>query len=187
MPLNSKGEKIMGNMRKEYGPHAQEVFYASRNAGKISGVDAAEVDEIIGKVNALSARADAMSRLDAGGTGSKPKMIESIMNLGGLSSAQAERAFSKLIEVKALKAEFDGSSYKITHGGFMDRDVLRRAAGVQDSEDRQDSTDRKEVERLAEKHKAKLNMDSEGRVESVTVNGRNMSPLAFAEWARAKG
>lgn len=52
MPLTAKGNKIMANMAKEYGPEKGErVFYASRNAGKISGVDRAkkadggEVDE----------------------------------------------------------------------------------------------------------------------------------------------
>jgi hypothetical protein len=40
MPLTKKGKKIMSNMDKEYGPKKGEsVFYASRNAGKISGVD----------------------------------------------------------------------------------------------------------------------------------------------------
>jgi hypothetical protein len=40
MPLTKKGKEIMGNMRKEYGAKkAKEVFYASKNAGKISGID----------------------------------------------------------------------------------------------------------------------------------------------------
>ena len=40
MPLTSKGQEILGNMEKEYGPKKGEsVFYASRNAGRISGVD----------------------------------------------------------------------------------------------------------------------------------------------------
>ena len=40
MPLTKKGKKIMANMKKEYGPKkAKNVFYASRNAGKISGVE----------------------------------------------------------------------------------------------------------------------------------------------------
>lgn len=40
MPLTKKGEKIMASMMKEYGAKkAEEVFYASRNAGKITGVD----------------------------------------------------------------------------------------------------------------------------------------------------
>ena len=40
MPLTSKGSRIMANMQSEYGPKkGKSVFYASRNAGKISGVE----------------------------------------------------------------------------------------------------------------------------------------------------
>jgi hypothetical protein len=40
MPLTEKGQKIMANMQREYGPKKGEsVFYASRNAGRITGVD----------------------------------------------------------------------------------------------------------------------------------------------------
>lgn len=40
MPLTKKGTKIMDNMKSQYGAKkAKQVFYASRNAGKISGVD----------------------------------------------------------------------------------------------------------------------------------------------------
>jgi hypothetical protein len=41
MPLTTKGSKILSSMRKTYGStkRAKEVFYASRNSGKIKGVD----------------------------------------------------------------------------------------------------------------------------------------------------
>lgn len=40
MPLTKKGSKIMGAMTKEYGAKkGKQVFYASRNKGKITGVD----------------------------------------------------------------------------------------------------------------------------------------------------
>lgn len=39
MPLTAKGRKIMKSMRKQYGKRAEEVFYASRNKGKISGIE----------------------------------------------------------------------------------------------------------------------------------------------------
>jgi len=43
MPLTKKGNKIMKNMKEEYGAKkAKQVFYASKNAGKISGVDKAK-------------------------------------------------------------------------------------------------------------------------------------------------
>lgn len=51
MPLTEKGEKILHNMESEYGTErGKSVFYASKNAGKISGVDADEIsdDEHIG-------------------------------------------------------------------------------------------------------------------------------------------
>ena len=42
MPLTKKGSKIMSSMKKTYGSakKAKSVFYASKNAGKIKGVDA---------------------------------------------------------------------------------------------------------------------------------------------------
>lgn len=40
MPLTEKGEKIKGAMTSQYGKEkGEEVFYASKNKGKISGVD----------------------------------------------------------------------------------------------------------------------------------------------------
>lgn len=40
MPMTSKGKKIMANLKKEYGAgKGKEVFYAMRNAHKITGVD----------------------------------------------------------------------------------------------------------------------------------------------------
>jgi hypothetical protein len=40
MPLTAKGKEIMASMRKTYPSKekAEEVFYASENAGKITGV-----------------------------------------------------------------------------------------------------------------------------------------------------
>ncbi len=40
MPLTAKGSEIKANMEKTYGAKkGEQVFYASKNAGKISGVD----------------------------------------------------------------------------------------------------------------------------------------------------
>ena len=47
MPLTEKGEEIKSNMEKEYGPEkGEEVFYASKNAGTVSGVDAFPIDDL---------------------------------------------------------------------------------------------------------------------------------------------
>lgn len=49
MPLTSKGKKIMKSMEKTYGSKkkAEEVFYASVNKRKISGVE--EIDNKLGR------------------------------------------------------------------------------------------------------------------------------------------
>jgi hypothetical protein len=40
MPLTKKGAKILRAMKKTYGAkRGKRVFYASRNAGRIKGVD----------------------------------------------------------------------------------------------------------------------------------------------------
>lgn len=40
MPMTKKGRKIMKSMEKTYGKKkAEQVFYASKNKGKIKGVD----------------------------------------------------------------------------------------------------------------------------------------------------
>ena len=40
MPLTPKGKKIMKSMKKQYGKKkGQQVFYASKNKGKIKRVD----------------------------------------------------------------------------------------------------------------------------------------------------
>lgn len=41
MPMTSKGQKILSSMEKTYGSEkkAKQVLYASKNAGKISGID----------------------------------------------------------------------------------------------------------------------------------------------------
>lgn len=40
MPLSKKGHKILESMKEEYGiKKGEEVFYASINAGKITGAE----------------------------------------------------------------------------------------------------------------------------------------------------
>ncbi len=58
MPLTSKGRKIMRSMKKTYGPEAGErVFYATRNKGRITGVDpessGLRADEVAVSIGAL--------------------------------------------------------------------------------------------------------------------------------------
>jgi len=40
MPLTAKGKRILAAMKKEYGDKkGEQVFYASKHAGKIKGVE----------------------------------------------------------------------------------------------------------------------------------------------------
>jgi hypothetical protein len=56
MPLTAKGREIKSAMTKEYGEKkGEEVFYASRNAGTISGVDSAKLDAAVEKAERLAA------------------------------------------------------------------------------------------------------------------------------------
>lgn len=54
MPLTTKGEVIKAAMTKEYGAKkGEQVFYGSRNAGTITGVDSAKLDEALKRCDAL--------------------------------------------------------------------------------------------------------------------------------------
>lgn len=40
MPLTEKGKKVLASMKKQYGAKkGEQVFYASINAGKLTGVE----------------------------------------------------------------------------------------------------------------------------------------------------
>ena len=56
-------------------------------------------------------------------------MIETLMNLASLPEAEAREAFVTLVKVKALKLDAVNGRYLVTHGAFMEPDVIRRAAG----------------------------------------------------------
>lgn len=54
MPLTAKGEEILRAMEKQYGPEkGKRVLYASKNAGRITGIDAS-VDACKGYLDACS-------------------------------------------------------------------------------------------------------------------------------------
>src|SRR3974390_1630328 len=73
MPLTEKGGKIMGAMKEKYGEKkGEQVFYASKNKGTITGVDRSDDNQHMGfteseakSVKELDAACDALSsRLD---------------------------------------------------------------------------------------------------------------------------
>jgi hypothetical protein len=74
VPLTEKGEKIKSAMQNQYGSEAGErVFYASKNAGKITGVDdvqhtgfsaglAEPVKKLVSECDSLATRIDAFEQ-----------------------------------------------------------------------------------------------------------------------------
>ncbi len=73
MPLTAKGTEILRAMRREYGAkRGERVFYASKNAGKISGVDAMTTKTLKSRVrDAIAAGAPARDALAAAVTAPK--------------------------------------------------------------------------------------------------------------------
>jgi hypothetical protein len=69
MPLTTKGASILKSMEETYGSKAkaEQVLYASKNAGKITGIDASrsevdcrmDGDTYLSKIDAARARVDA--------------------------------------------------------------------------------------------------------------------------------
>jgi hypothetical protein len=54
MPLTDKGEKIKAAMVEEYGEKkGEQVFYASRNSGRITGVDGKSSAKVQARAAAL--------------------------------------------------------------------------------------------------------------------------------------
>jgi hypothetical protein len=100
-PLTPKGEKILKNMEKQYGKEkGEQVLYASKNAGKIKGIDeAASVPgQVDGEDAMTAAERDALNkaqkpnkegqewykRLTSGGRSDKEKSGMSEADLRGM-------------------------------------------------------------------------------------------------------
>lgn len=56
MPLTAKGERIMAAYREQYGERAEEMFYKSKNAGTITGVDSLGEDHMPIELTTRNAR-----------------------------------------------------------------------------------------------------------------------------------
>lgn len=81
----------------------------------------------------------------------------------------------------------------MTHAATLDA-IITKVVGAANRADalqaRLDATDRREMERMADKLRAKgtavmFNRDISGHVGSVTVAGRKLDLMSFAEMARA--
>jgi hypothetical protein len=62
MPLTAKGAEIKSAMEKTYGSEkkAEQVLYASKNAGKITGIDSSKLDALCDAAETFGNRANMM-------------------------------------------------------------------------------------------------------------------------------
>jgi len=184
MPLTAKGQEIERNMTKEYGAKkGEEVFYASRNAGKITGVDAeARWDDATMKY------ASFLTKCQEGDW----EAMGDVNSFGRVEVRDTDtgRRFTVSIEER-LEVRNDAGPDPFVLADKLASDVRLLNANVAKLETRMrmDSTDRREVESLSTKlrdagKQVSFNMDDDGYILSIAVAGKIMSPLSFAEWAR---
>lgn len=55
-----------------------------------------------------------------------------LKEFGDLTDAQAEVAFQTFRKLKLIKLDAVGGRYSVKHGAFMERDVIRRAAKIEE-------------------------------------------------------
>jgi hypothetical protein len=107
MPLTSKGRKIMSAMKENYGEEKGEgVFYASKNAGKIKGVDAAKFRDAL-----------------RSGRSFRDAFADALPSSGG-GNAQARR--------EAKGGDFFTQMRDSARRGLSARDCIRDALAVRD-------------------------------------------------------
>ena len=106
MPLTEKGKNIMQSMKRTYGgKKGEQVFYDSRNAGKIDDVEEMRKG---GKVKKKS-----KSRVNEAGNYTKPGMRKRLFNrikAGGKGGRPGQWS--------ARKAQMLASAYKKAGGGY---------------------------------------------------------------------
>jgi hypothetical protein len=90
MPLTAKGEEIMAAMKKQYGEKKGEsVFYASKNAGTIEGVDTPE-----DATSLLDAAFPGIASAARAGKAAGEKIAAGGMDAPDFNTAQREKAES---------------------------------------------------------------------------------------------
>ena len=120
MPLTDKGKKIMSSMQRTYGGRkGEQVFYATRNAGKIEGVEKEQELKKGGRARkareSSKPKAKSKSRVNEAGNYTKPGMRKRIFNrikAGGKGGRPGQWS--------ARKAQMLAQAYKKAGGGYRD-------------------------------------------------------------------
>jgi hypothetical protein len=115
MPLTEKGKKIMKSMQRTYGgKKGEQIFYATRNAGKIEGVEEKKKGGKVGKGRKSSgSEKKSKSRVNEAGNYTKPGLRKRLFNrikAGGKGGRPGQWS--------ARKAQMLASAYKKAGGGY---------------------------------------------------------------------
>jgi hypothetical protein len=115
MPLTKKGKDIMKSMQRTYGgKKGEQVFYASRNAGKITGVEKKAQGGSVRKTGyATGGKTEGESRVNEAGNYTKPGMRKRIFNRIKASGKGGNPG-----QWSARKAQMLASAYKNAGGGY---------------------------------------------------------------------
>jgi hypothetical protein len=117
MPLTQKGKDIMQSMKRTYGgKKGEQVFYATANAGKITGVEEKAKGGRVRKASKSSKpKAKSKSRVNEAGNYTKPGMRKRIFN-----RIKAGSKGGKPGQWSARKAQMLAQQYKKAGGGYRD-------------------------------------------------------------------
>jgi len=117
MPLTPKGKKIMQSMQKTYGgKKGEQVFYATKNAGKISGVEKKTQGGTVGTAGyAKGGKVKSKSRVNEAGNYTKPELRKRLFN-----RIKAGGKGGKPGQWSARKAQMLAAAYKKAGGGYRD-------------------------------------------------------------------
>jgi len=117
MPLTPKGKKIMQSMQRTYGgKKGEQVFYATKNAGKISGVEKKAKGGTAGTTGyAKGGKAKSKSRVNEAGNYTQPSMRKRLFN-----RIKAGSKGGRPGQWSARKAQMLAAAYKKAGGGYRD-------------------------------------------------------------------
>jgi hypothetical protein len=117
MPLTQKGKDIMQSMKRTYGGRkGEQVFYATANAGKITGVEEKAKGGRVRKAGKSSKpKAKSKSRVNEAGNYTKPGMRKRLFE-----RIKAGSKGGKPGQWSARKAQMLAQQYKKAGGGYRD-------------------------------------------------------------------
>jgi hypothetical protein len=86
--------------------------------------------QLYAEVKALVEMAPGLRGMAQRAVDAEERFLEYAMLHGRLDRAQARAAMAAFRKARVIKFDSVGGTFHVTHGGFLEPDVLRRAAGL---------------------------------------------------------